>query len=63
MNSYNLNKCIRGVWHLSLLILLDKNFKHEPYLSNSCHYLTQKTINVNEVAIVSVKGSDYTIHF
>ena len=42
---------------------LDKNFKHEPYLCNSCHDLMQKAMNFNDVAIVSVKQSDYRIHF
>ena len=43
--------------------LLDKNFKSEPYLCNSCHDLVEKTMDFNYVAIVSVKGSDYRIHF
>ena len=39
---------------------LVKSFKYEPYLWNGCHDLVQKA-NFN--AIVSVKGSDYRIHF
>ena len=42
---------------------LDKNFKYEPYLCNGCHDLMGKTTNFNDVAIASVKGSDYRIHF
>ena len=42
---------------------LDKGFKYEPYLCNCCHDLMQKAINFNDFAIVSVKGSDYRIHF
>ena len=42
---------------------LDKNFNYEPYLRNVCHNLMQKAINFNDVAIVSIKGSDYRIHF
>ena len=43
---------------------LDKKiFKCEPYLSNGCHDLMQKAINFNNVAIVSIKGSGYRIHF
>ena len=38
-------------------------FKYEPYLCNGCHDLMQKAMNFNDVAIVSVKGSDYRIHF
>ena len=41
---------------------LDKGFKYEPYLCNGCHDLMQKAIKFNDVAIVSVKGSDYKIH-
>ena len=42
---------------------LDKAFKYEPYLCNGCHDLMQKTINFNDVAIFSIKGSDYRIDF
>ena len=42
---------------------LDKCFKYEPYLCNGCHDLMQKAMNFNDVAIVSLKGSDYRIHF
>ena len=41
---------------------LDKGFKYEPYLCNDCHDLMQKAINVNDFAIVSVKGNDYRVH-
>ena len=41
---------------------LDKKFNYEPYLCNGCHDLMQKAINFN-VAVVSVKGNDYRIHF
>ena len=43
--------------------LADKGFKFEPYLCNSCHDSMQKAINFNDVAIVSVKKSNYRIHF
>ena len=42
---------------------LDKTFKYEPHLCHGCHNLVQKAMNINDVAIVSVKGSDYRIHF
>ena len=42
---------------------LDKGFKYEPYLCNGCHYLVQKSMNFNDVSIVSLKRSDYRIHF
>ena len=42
---------------------LDKGFKYEPYLCNGCHDSMQEALNFNDVAIVSVKGTDYRIHF
>ena len=42
---------------------LDKNFNYEKYLCNGRHDLMQKAMNFNDVAIVSIKGSDYRIHF
>ena len=51
------------MWYLPSWYFLDKNFKYEPYLCNGCHDLMQKAINFNNVAVVSVKGSDYRIHF
>ena len=42
---------------------LNKNFNYEPYLCNGCHELMQKAMNFNDIAIVSIKGSDYRIHF
>ena len=42
---------------------LDKNFSYEPYLCNGCHDLMQKAMSFNNVAIVSIKGNDYRIHF
>ena len=45
-------------WYFS-----DKSFSYEPYLCNGCHDLMQKAMSFNDVAIVSVKGNDYRIHF
>ena len=42
---------------------LDKNFTYEQYLCDGCHDLVQKVMSFNDVAIVSIKGSDYKIHF
>ena len=42
---------------------IDEVFEYQPYLCNCCHDLMQNTINFNDVAIVSVKGSDYRICF
>ena len=42
---------------------LDKNFNYEKYLCNGCHDLMQISMNFEDVAIVSIKGNDYGIHF
>ena len=42
---------------------LDKNFTYEQYLCDGCHELMEKAMSFNDVAIVSMKGSDYRIHF
>ena len=42
--------------------LKDIAFKYEPYLCNGCRDLMQKVMNFN-VALVSVKESDYRTHF
>ena len=49
------------IWHY--WYFLNENFNYEPYLCNGCHDLMEKAINFNDVAIVSVKGSYYRIHF
>ena len=42
---------------------LDNSFTYEPYLCNGCHDLMQKAMSFKNVAIVSIKGNDYRIHF
>ena len=42
---------------------LDKDFMYEIYLCNGYHDSVQKAMNFNDVAIFSVKGSDYWIRF
>ena len=42
---------------------LDKNFNYDPYLCNGCHDLMQNAVSFKNVAVVSVKGNDYKIHF
>ena len=42
---------------------LDKNFNYDPYLCNGCHDLMQNAVSFKNVAVVSVKGNDYRIHF
>ena len=42
---------------------LDENVNYEKYLCNGCHDLIQKAMNLNDIAIVFIKGNDYRIHF
>ena len=42
---------------------LNENFTYEPYICNGFHDLVQKAMNFNDVAIISVKGTVYRIHF
>ena len=42
---------------LKILVL-----KYEPYLCNGGHDLIQKAMNFNDIAIVSIKESDYRIY-
>ena len=42
---------------------LDKKFNYEPYLCNGCHYLMQKAMSFNDIAIVSIKGNKCRIQF
>ena len=43
--------------------LLDKNVNYKPYLCNGCQDSMQKTMNFNDVVIVSIKENYYRIHF
>ena len=40
-----------------------KDIVFKSYLCNGCHGLMQNAINFNDVAIVSIRGSDYRIQF
>ena len=50
-----------NIWHY--WYFLDKNFNYEPYLCNGCHDLMLKAMSFKNVAIVSIKGNDYRVHF
>ena len=41
----------------------DIGCKYEPYLCNGCHDLMQKALKINDVAFVSIKGSNYRTDF
>ena len=38
-------------------------FKYEPYLCNGCHDLMQNAMSFNNITIVYIRGSAYSIHF
>ena len=59
-NKTNASK-ICGICHY--WYFLDKRFKYEPYFCNGYPDLMQKAMNFNDVVVVSVKGSDFRIHF
>ena len=42
---------------------LDKNFYYDPYFCNGCHDLMQNPMSFKNIAIISIKGNDYRIHF
>ena len=44
-------------------IFQTKNFKFESNVCNVCHDLTQKAMNFNDGAIVSINESDFKMHF
>ena len=48
---------------MSLLVFFRQNFTYEQYLCDGCHYLMEKAMSFKDDAIVSIKGSDYRIHF
>ena len=45
-------------WHS-----LKLNLRFQSKVCNGCHDLVLKAINFNDVAVVTVKGKDYRIHF
>ena len=59
----NKNQWSTLVHYLSLLVFSWNNFKFQPDVCNDCLDLMQKAMIFNDVSIVSVKASDYGIHF
>ena len=51
-----------GMYFLLSLVLSKNKFQNYG-VCNGCHDITQKSVDVNDFDIVSVKGSDYRIHF
>ena len=44
-------------------IFLNKDFTYQPHLCSGCYDLMQKAMSLNDVAIVTIKGNYYRIHF
>ena len=42
---------------------LDINFEFQTDVCNGGHNLMQKAMNFNDIAIVTIRGNDYRIHF
>ena len=42
---------------------LDKNFNFGPYLCDGCYNMTQKSIDLKNIAIVHIKRNAYRIYF
>ena len=38
---------------------LNNEFKFQPYACNNCHDLLMISINLSNIAIINIKGSDY----
>ena len=38
---------------------LDKGFRSQPYVCNRCHYLLKMFLNLSDIAILNIKGTDY----
>ena len=57
------NQSFAWVYFLSLLVLSWDKLWISPELCEGCHDLMQKAMSFTNVAIVSIKGNDYRIHF
>ena len=42
-----------------LLVFSDKGFKSQPYVCNGCHGLLIMSINLNNIAVLNINGTDY----
>ena len=57
--TYGFRECIIcHYWYF-----LDINFEFQTDVCNGGHNLMQKAMNFNDIAIVTVRGNDYRIHF
>ena len=47
------------VWCLSLLVFFKLFFMFQPNVCNRCHDLLMMSVNLGEIAVLNIKGSDY----
>ena len=45
------------IWHY--LYFLNYSFKFQPNFCNRCHDLLKMSMNLSDIAILNIKGSDY----
>ena len=45
--------------YISLLVFLDIGFNFQPHVCNRCHDLLMISINLSNVAILNIKGTNY----
>ena len=38
---------------------LNKGFKFQPYVCNRCHDLLMMSMNLSDISVLNIKGSDY----
>ena len=57
------NQWLARVYHLSLLVLFEINFRFQPKVCDGSLDLMQKAISFHDVAIVFVTRNDWNIHF
>ena len=41
------------------LYFLDKRFKFQPYICKECHDVLEMCMNLNDIAILNIRGVDY----
>ena len=43
----------------SLIFVLNKGFKFQPYVCNKCHDLLMMSVSLTDIAISNIKGSEH----
>ena len=53
------SKLIHIILYLYKKPFLDKGFKFQPNVCNGCHDLLTMSMNLSDIALLNIKGSDY----